>query len=97
MRIWFAFLLRAFDALLRERHVTRAAERLEMSQSTMSTLLARLRELFGDELLMRAGGGLMPTELALLLWPRVQDAIAAMDRVIEPARFDPPPPATPSA
>ena len=82
-------LLRAFDALLRERHVTRAAERLEMTQSTMSTLLARLRQLFGDELLMRAGGGLMPTELALLLWPRVQEAIAAVDRVIEPARFDP--------
>lgn len=82
-------LLRAFDALLREKHVTRAADRLELSQSTMSVSLAKLRDLLGDELLMRSGAGLMPTELALLLWPRVQDAIAAMERVIEPARFDP--------
>lgn len=82
-------LLRAFDALLREKHVTRAADRLEVSQSTMSVSLAKLRDLLGDELLMRSGAGLMPTELALLLWPRVQDAIAAMERVIEPARFDP--------
>jgi DNA-binding transcriptional LysR family regulator len=82
-------LLRAFDALLREKHVTRAAERLEINQSSMSVSLAKLRELLGDELLMRSGTGLMPTERALLLWPRVQDAIAALERVIEPPRFDP--------
>ena len=57
-------LLRAFDALLRERHVTRAAERLEMSQSSMSASLAKLRDVLGDELLMRSGTGLVPTELA---------------------------------
>lgn len=82
-------LLRAFDALLRERHVTRAAERLEMSQSSMSAALAKLRDVLGDELLMRSGAGLVPTEFALLIWPRVQDAIAAVERVIEPPRFDP--------
>lgn len=83
-------LLLAFDALLRERHVTRAAERLDVSQSSMSVSLAKLRELFHDELLMRASGGLMPTERALRLWPRVQEAIGAMERVFEPqARFDP--------
>jgi len=82
-------LLRAFDALLRERHVTRAAERLEVSQSSMSVSLAKLRDLMGDELLMRSGAGWMPTELALLLWPRVQEAIAALERVLEPASFDP--------
>ena len=38
-------LLRAFDALLREKHVTRAAERLEISQSSMSVSLAKLRDL----------------------------------------------------
>jgi len=81
-------LLRAFDALLRERHVTRAAERLEIGQSSMSVSLAKLRDLFGDELLMRTGTGWMPTELALMLWPRVQEAIAALERVLEPPRFD---------
>ncbi len=82
-------LLRAFDALMRERHVTRAGERLEMSQSSMSVSLAKLRDLLGDELLMRAGTGWMPTELALVLWPRVQEAIAALERLTEPVRFDP--------
>lgn len=82
-------LLRAFDALLRERHVTRAAARMEIGQSSMSALLARLRALTGDELLMRGGTGLVPTELALSLWPRVQEAIAALERVLEPPTFDP--------
>jgi DNA-binding transcriptional LysR family regulator len=83
-------LLLAFDALLRERHVTRAADRLDVSQSSMSVSLAKLRELFADELLMRSGAGLMPTERALQLWPRVQEAITAMERVLEPAsHYDP--------
>ena len=83
-------LLRAFDALIRECHVTRAAERLDMSQSSMSAALARLREVFKDKLLVRTGTGLAPTESALLLLPRVQDALAAIDRVTEPTgMFDP--------
>jgi len=83
-------MLLAFDALLRERHVTRAAERLEVGQSSMSASLAKLRDLFHDELLMRAGTGLVPTERAMALLPRVQEALAAMERVLEPATpFDP--------
>jgi len=82
-------LLRAFDALMRERHVTRAAERLEIGQSSMSVSLAKLRDLFADELLMRSGSGWMPTELAILLWPRVQEAISSLERILEPASFDP--------
>jgi DNA-binding transcriptional LysR family regulator len=83
-------LLRAFDTLMRERHVTRAADRLDMGQSSMSGMLARLRELFQDELLIRSGSGLMPTERALALWPRVQEALAALERVLEaPEGFDP--------
>lgn len=82
-------LLRAFDALLRERHITRAAERLDVSQSAMSVSLAKLRELIGDELLMRGGAGWMPTELALTLWPRINEAIVALERVLEPSSFDP--------
>jgi len=83
-------LLLAFDSLMREKHVTRAAERLDVSQSSMSVSLAKLRDLFHDELLMRGGGTLVPTETALRLWPRVQEAVGAMERVFEPAaRFDP--------
>lgn len=78
-------LLRAFEALMRECHVTRAAERLDISQSSMSAALARLREIFKDELLIRTGTGLAPTEAARHLLPRVQEALAALDRVTEPA------------
>ena len=60
-------LLVHFDALLTERNVTRAAARLGLGQSAMSHNLARLRELFGDELLTRGPDGLMLTPRALAL------------------------------
>lgn len=83
-------LLMAFDALLRECHVTRAAERIDVSQSSMSAALAKLRELFHDELLMRSPSGLTPTQRAQDVWPRVAAAIAAMEQVFEPLpAFDP--------
>jgi DNA-binding transcriptional LysR family regulator len=49
-------LLVALDALLRERNVTRAGSRIGLSQPAMSGTLARLRELFRDDLLVRVGG-----------------------------------------
>jgi DNA-binding transcriptional LysR family regulator len=54
-------LLVALDALLAERSVTRAAERVGLSQPGMSNTLARLRKLFGDPLLVREGMALVPT------------------------------------
>ncbi|MEM9731161.1 MAG: LysR family transcriptional regulator, partial [Myxococcota bacterium] len=54
-------LLVALDALARERNVTRAAERAGVSQSAMSHTLRRLRELFGDPLLVRGRGGMVLT------------------------------------
>ena len=48
-------LLVVLDALLSEQHVTRAAERLHLSQPAVSHALARLRDLLGDPLLVRAG------------------------------------------
>ena len=83
-------MLYALEALVIERHVTRAAERLDISQSTMSMLLAKLRQLLDDEILMRGGEHLMPTERALQLLPRVRLAIETMERVLVPdAVFDP--------
>ena len=57
-------LLVALDALLTERNVTRAGERLCLSQSAMSSTLAKLRHLFDDELLVRVGRQLEPTAYA---------------------------------
>ena len=57
-------LLVALDALLAERNVTKAGERLHLSQPAMSGILSRLRHAFGDELLVRVGRNLEPTVLA---------------------------------
>ena len=83
-------LLVAFDALLTERSVTRAAERVGLRQSAMSHALARLRVLFGDELLTRAPDGMRPTPRAAALAAPVRAALAQIqDLVARPAAFDP--------
>jgi Bacterial regulatory helix-turn-helix protein, lysR family len=58
-------LLVALDALLTECSVTRAASRVGLGQSAMSYNLARLRQLFDDEILTRGPNGMRPTPLAL--------------------------------
>ena len=67
-------LLGPLAALLRERHVSRAAERAHMSQPAMSRALAALRRVFGDELLVRSGGGYRLTPRA----ERLQRDLAAI-------------------
>ena len=58
-------LLVVFDALMSERHVTRAGERLGLSQPATSNALARLRKLTHDDLFVRTNAGLQPTPLAI--------------------------------
>jgi DNA-binding transcriptional LysR family regulator len=74
-------LLVAFDAMLTEGSVTRAAERIGLSQPAMSKRLGHLRALFGDDLFVRSGDGVKPTERALDL----ADAIRSALRQIEDA------------
>ncbi|GCC49278.1 hypothetical protein chiPu_0033605, partial [Chiloscyllium punctatum] len=57
-------LLVALDALLAERHVTKAADRVGLSQPAMSNALNRLRAMFEDELLVRTTSGMKPTPRA---------------------------------
>ena len=59
-------LLVALDALLTKRSVTRAAKQVGIGQSAMSSSLARLRKLLGDELLMRVPEGMAPRAMALV-------------------------------
>jgi DNA-binding transcriptional LysR family regulator len=75
-------LLPALDALLAERNVTRAAERMSLGQPAMSAVLARLRKHFGDPLLVREGRGLVLTTLAASLVAPVQEAMAATEAVL---------------
>ena len=82
-------LLVAFDILLEERNVTRAAERLFLSQSAMSGILSRLRHAFGDELLVRVGRNLEPTEFATSIAGRIHDCVVELEDLLESSRpFD---------
>jgi DNA-binding transcriptional LysR family regulator len=83
-------LLVALDALLAERNVTRAAARLELSQSAMSASLGRLRSVFGDPLLLRGAGGMLPTSKGLELATPVRQLLADIDRLVRaPGAFEP--------
>ena len=83
-------LLVTLEALLAERSVTRAARRLGLSQPAVSHALQRLRDLFGDPLLVRAGGALQPTERALALSAPLGSALEAVRRALDgPAAFEP--------
>jgi LysR family nod box-dependent transcriptional activator len=83
-------LLVAFDALLAEGSVTRAANRVGLSQPGMSNTLARLRKLFGDPLFVREGLTLVPTPRAESLGRPVREALALIREAIdERPGFDP--------
>lgn len=83
-------LLMALDVLLQERNVTRAAERLHIGQSAASAALARLREHFADELLVRVGRQLELTPLAAHLVVPVREALQHARAAISlRAEFDP--------
>ena len=83
-------LLVALDALLAERSVTRAAERVGLSQPGMSNTLARLRKLFGDPLLVREGLTLVPTPRAESLRQPVAEALSLIQHALDDRPgFDP--------
>ncbi len=82
-------LLVVLEALLEERHVSRAAARLHRSQPAVSHSLARLRVLFDDPLLVRRGALLEPTARARQIAPQLADALGRMRQLLRPASFDP--------
>lgn len=83
-------LLRAFDALMRERSVSRAAISLHLSQPATSALLARLREVFADALFVRTSNGVVPTPRAEALAEPVRRVLADLRLLLEADRpFDP--------
>lgn len=83
-------LLVALDALLTECNITRAAERVHLSQSAMSNALARLRDYFDDELLVQVGRRMEPTPRADVLREAVRDVLLRIDTTIGALpEFDP--------
>lgn len=82
-------LLVYLDVLLTEGSVSRAADKLGITQPAMSNSLKRLRELFGDPLLVRTSGGMQPTERAEALRPSIREALALLEQTVQPhAEFD---------
>ena len=83
-------LLRSLDVLLAERNVTRAAERLHVTQQAASSALHRLRQHFDDPLLVRIGRQLEPTPLASSLVAPVREALLAAQTALDTQpTFDP--------
>ena len=82
-------LLVAFDALLAERNVTRAAERIGVSQPALSKALNRLRDIFDDPLFERREGLMQPTPQALKLGQPVRRALDEIRSALAPRDFDP--------
>jgi Transcriptional regulator len=83
-------LLRTLDVLLAELNVTRAAQRLSLSQPAVSAQLKQLREWFGDPLLLPVARGMTPTALALTLQQPLRDALASLGTLVTSGQhFDP--------
>ncbi|HWL29156.1 MAG TPA: LysR family transcriptional regulator [Burkholderiaceae bacterium] len=83
-------LLVFFDALMSERHVTRAADKVAISQPAMSNALARLRVVFKDELFIRTAKGMEPTPRALELAQHVHSILHQATRLMtSDIQFDP--------
>jgi len=83
-------LVRVFVTIYEARSVTRAAERLALTQPTLSHALARLREVYGDPLFRRKATGLVPTGMGEQLYQRFSQALAGIDSTLESRqRFNP--------
>jgi len=83
-------LIRVFDALWQERGVTRAGDRIGLSQPAVSAALMRLRHALGDQLFIRRGNAMIPTPRAEELAPRARLALEEIERMLAPGpAFDP--------
>ena len=82
-------ILRTFLVILEESSVSKAAIRLNVTQSAVSYSLARLRRVLGDPLFVRSGQGLTPTETALSLKEPIQDVLDGLSGLRHQRPFDP--------
>jgi DNA-binding transcriptional LysR family regulator len=80
-------LLVVFDAVMQERNVTRAGQRLGLSQPAMSHALTRLRYMLKDDLFVRSPKGMLPTPRAEQLALPVRSALDGLQHSLEPTQF----------
>lgn len=81
-------LVSIFDAVMTEGSVTKAADRLAMTQSAVSNAIARMRVVWGDPLFVRSGRGIKASARAQALWREIQEPLAAIRMAASPAPFD---------
>jgi DNA-binding transcriptional LysR family regulator len=82
-------LLVVFDAIMRDRSVTRAGQRLGLSQPAVSHALTRLRHMLKDELFVRSPRGMIPTPHAEQLATPIRIALEGLQHSLEPIQFEP--------
>jgi DNA-binding transcriptional LysR family regulator len=82
-------LLRILDAIAQERNLTRAGQRLGLSQPAVSHALARLRFTLGDELFVRTPEGMQPTPRTQQIAQPIREALRVLRATLEPEEFDP--------
>jgi DNA-binding transcriptional LysR family regulator len=83
-------LLTVFEAVFETGSITRAADRLALSQSATSHALSRLRDACGDDLFVRVGQGVVPTPVAQRIYPEIKKSLDGLRRSVNEARgFDP--------
>ncbi|WP_394126314.1 LysR family transcriptional regulator [Vibrio hepatarius] len=81
--------LHVFLSLMQTHSTQRAAQKLGRSQSYVSKVLAQLRDDLGDPLFVRDGSGLVPTDYALSIEPKVKSALEQLDLALAPEEFNP--------
>jgi len=82
-------LLVIFDTIMTEKSITRAAERLSMTQPAVSNAVARMRANWKDDLFVKDGRNIQPTSYAINLWDQVRVPLHNLTEAIEPGAFDP--------
>ncbi|NLS12367.1 transcriptional regulator LeuO [Vibrio sp. SM6] len=82
-------LLTVFDAVMQEQNITRAAHNLGMSQPAVSNAVARLKVMFNDELFMRQGRGIQPTQRARQLFGPIRQALQLIRNELPSSVFQP--------
>lgn len=82
-------LLSAFDAIMGEQSISRAATRLNMTQPAVSNALGRMRVTYNDPLFVKAGRGVRPTPKAEQLWREVHTPLQLLRDAVHPPAFQP--------
>ena len=82
-------LLVIFDAVMAELNVTRAAEKLAMTQPAVSKALKRLRRAFNDDLFIKVPSGVKPTPKAVEIWTPIHNGLTDIRQVTQPSSFEP--------